>query len=404
MAEKFPFGTWIYNILGDFKPDELETWHECGITLSVTERTFYGKHNIADLIPFLDKAEELGIKLVANIVGLTNGDMLSIGEEAYECRFREVYEILRGHPALYGFYVGDEPGTREIIEASEKALRIQKKVAPELTPFMNISGHTPGFTEDKFGGKSFFNWMKDLSDELGHISFSFSQYNQMVADEYIDMYYESIKAIVDAAKYTKIDIWGCFLLSAHYNFRVPTEYDIMWQITTGAALGCRGMFWFRFYDRAHGPNYHGSPIDEYGYRTEQYYKLLRCQRRFADHYGELIMSLSFKDAYFMGKQRADYPMFGAGTHDCVTMIKAERDAIVSFFEDDAGKEYMCLVNASQTQDGVFKIFHDKEKCNLVEVLFNGKQDIPYGFGNGKDHWDGQWLYPGQMAMFRIDVK
>ena len=104
----------------------------------------------------------------------------------------------------------------------------------------------------------------------------------------------------------------------------------------------------------------------------------------------------------MGKQRADYPMFGSGTHDCIPMIKAERDAIVSFFEDENGKEYMCLVNADQNTNGVYKIYHDKEKCDLVEVLFNGKQDIPYAFGNSKDHWDGQWLYPGQMAMFRID--
>ena len=404
MAEKYPFGTWIYNVLGDFTPDELDRWKECGISLSVTERTFYGKHNIADLIPFLDKAEKLDIKLVANIVGLTNYDILKMTDEEYEARFREVYGILGGHPALYGFYVGDEPGNREIMEASERCLRIQKKVAPELTPFMNISGHTPGFSEEVFGGKSFFNWMKDLSDELGHMSFSFSQYNQMVADEYIDMYYESIKAIVDAAKYTKIDIWGCFLLSAHYNFRVPTEYEIMWQITTGAALGCRGVFWFRLYDRAHGPNYHGTPIDEYGYKTEQFYKLLRCQRRFADHYGELLMSLRFKDAYFIGKQRATYPMFGYGTHDMVSEIRADRDGIVSFFEDENGKEYMCLVNADQNTNGVYKIFFDREKCDLIEVLFNGKQGSPYNFGNTKDHWDGQWLYPGQMCIYRIDRK
>ena len=404
MAEKFPFATWNYNILGDFKPEEVDVWAECGFTVALTERTFYGKDDPARLIPFLDRAEKNGIKLVINLVGLTNGDILRIGEEEYERRFTEVYNIFKGHPALYGFYIGDEPGTKELLDASVSCMRIQRKVAPELRPYLNISGHTPDFSKDVFGGKTFSEWMLDTATEVGKANFSFSQYNQMVDDKGITGYIESIKAIVESSEPANFDIWACPLLSAHYNFRIPTEYDIMWQITVAAALGCRGVLWFRFYDRAHGPNYHGSPIDEYGNKTEQFYKLLRCQRRFNDHYGEIIMSLKRKSSYFMGTQRGDYNTFGANTHPYVTAIKAERDAIVSFFEDESGKEYMVLVNASQTRDGVFKIYHDKEKCDLVEVLFNGKQDIPYAFGNGKDHWDGQWLYPGQMCMFRIDRK
>lgn len=401
---KYPLSVWNYNNRGDFKPEEVDVWAECGLTICMTERTSYKKESVEELIPFLDRAVEKGMQLIANINGLTNVDLLHIGEEEYEKRFAEVYSVIKGHPGLYGFYVGDEPSTKEMIDASVATIRIQKKIAPELRPYINIQGSTPFFDPALFGGKSFHQWLYDVAAETGFSNFSFSQYEQMVDEPGIDFYFDSIKNLVEAAEPANVDVWGCLLLSAHYHFRVPTEYDIMWQITTSAACGCRGMNWFRFYDRAHGPNYHGSPVDEYGYKTEQYYKLLRCQRRFNDHYGELLMSLKRQSTYFMKTQRADYPMFGANTHPYITMIKAERDAIVSFFKDENGKEYMCLVNASQTQDGVFKIFHDKEKCDLVEVLFNGKQSTPYSFGNGKDHWDGQWLYPGQMAMFRIDVK
>ena len=404
MAQKYPFSVWNYNIRGDFEPTEVDVWAECGLTVTMTERTFYGEHDITTLVPFLDRANEKGIKLIFNIVGLTNDDYVKIGEEEYERRFAEVYEIVKGHPALYGFYVGDEPTTKEMIDASVACLRIQKRIAPELRPYINIQGASPFFETEVFSGKTFKEWLYDVAAETGFSNFSFSQYEQMNDDAGIDFYFDSIKNLVEAADPANVDVWGCLLLSAHYHFRVPSEYDIMWQITTSAACGCRGMNWFRFYDRAHGPNYHGSPVDEYGYKTEQYYKLLRCQRRFNDHYGELLMSLKRQSTYFMGKQRADYPMFGADTHDYVEMIKAEREAIVSLYKAEDGTEYMVLVNADQKKDGVFKIYFDREKCNLVEVLFNGTKDLPYHYGNTKDHWDGQWLYPGQMCIYRIDKK
>ena len=404
MANKFSFGGWIYNPVGYFSPDEIDVWSECGFNMGVTEHAVYGKDNFADMIPLLDRAYEKGIRMYANVSGIKHDDIVVIGDEECERRVREICSVIGDHPALAGFFAGDEPGTYEAIHASERCMRIMKKVAPHLQPYLNITGNSPKFSREVFGGKSFPQWLEDITTEINDAHFSFSQYNQMVDSDGITDYFNSIKGIVEHAEKTGFGIWSCGLLSAHYNFRIPTEYDIMWQITTAAALGCKGVFWFRFYDRAIGPNYHGSPVDEYGNKTEQYYRLLRCQRRFNDHYGEIIMSLKRKSSYFMGTQRGDYPMFGANTHPYVTAIKAERDAIVSFFEDESGKEYMVLVNASQTKDGVFKIYLDKEKSDLVEVLFNGKQDIPYAFGNGKDHWDGQWLYPGQMCMFRIDKK
>ncbi len=415
MARKFPFAIWNYNIFGDFKPEEVDVWAECGLTVTLTERITYGKDDLKDLIPFLDRAEEKGIMLIANVNGLTNGDVLSLTDEEYEKRFAEVYALYKGHPALYGFYVGDEPSSKSDYDASARCIRIQKKIAPELRPYINFQGSSCFHSPDCFDGRSFVEWLYELNAETGFADFSFSQYEQVAGrpgvstpldagDMGIEYYYKALKPLIETAEAANVNVWGSLLLSAHYHFRIPTEYDLMWQITTSAACGCRGMIGFRFYDRKFGPNYHGSPIDEYGYKTEQFYKLLRCQRRFNDHFGELLMTLKRQGTYFLGKQRGDYPMFGEGTHPVITKIKANEEALVSFFKAEDGTEYLCLVNGSQVNDGVYKIFWDKENYNLVEVLCNGTHEIPYGFANTDAHWDGQWLYPGQMSMYRIDKK
>jgi hypothetical protein len=60
-----------------------------------------------------------------------------------------------------------------------------------------------------------------------------------------------------------------------------------------------------------------------------------------------------------------------------------------------------LVNASQTKDGVYKIFFDRERVQLEELLYNGAEQNPYEYGNTDVGWDGLWLYPGQMEIYRI---
>ena len=60
----------------------------------------------------------------------------------------------------------------------------------------------------------------------------------------------------------------------------------MWQITMSAAFGCKGVIWFRLYDRDISPNYHGSPIDEYGYNTIRRYACdlgLYLDRQYSTH-------------------------------------------------------------------------------------------------------------------------
>ena len=415
MAQKFPFSIWNYNLCGDFKPDEVDVWAECGLSVVLTERVTYGKDDPRALIPFLDRAREKGIKLIANIDGLTNGDIDSIGDEEYERRFVEVYNLYKGNEALYGFYIGDEPSSKKDYDASARCIRIQKRIAPELRPYINFQGYSCFHDPSCFDGRTFGEWLHDLNAETGFSNFSFSQYEQVSGkagvstpldsgDMGIEFYYRALKPLIETAEAANVDVWGSILLSAHYHFRVPSEYDIMWQITTSAACGCRGMIGFRFYDRTMGPNYHGSPVDEYGNKTEQFYKLLRCQRRFADHYGELLMSLRRQSTYFLGKQRGAYPIFGLGSHPIITEIRANEEALVSFFKAEDGTEYLCLVNGSQVNDGVYKIFWDKENYDLVEVLCNGTHEMPYSLGNTDAHWDGQWLYPGQMCMFRITKK
>ncbi|MBO6053568.1 MAG: hypothetical protein J6Q17_07510, partial [Clostridia bacterium] len=85
----------------------------------------------------------------------------------------------------------------------------------------------------------------------------------------------------------------------------------------------------------------------------------------------------------------------------IERIEANAPAVISFFRDGSGTEHLVLVNASQKKDGVYKIFFDRGKVLLEELLYNGVQRDEYAYGNTEAGWDGLWLYPGQMAVYKI---
>lgn len=398
MAEKYPFSMWVYNTASDFTPDELEVWKECGMTIPMTPSISCDEDGKRTLKAFLDRASELGLKMIVNCGELSLGVLKHIGAEAFERRLRDFYEPFAGHPALYGFCIGDEPSSKEDLAIAAECYAIYSRVAPELKQHLNLCGDMPKITGDTLGGRTLEEWFAYLVNECGASFASLDLYGSTINETTLKCDIESIKTVVGAAERAGIDIWANTLSSAHYAYRKPNYHELLWQITVPAACGCRGNMWFRFYDRKMGNEYFGSPIDEYGNKTDTYYDMLRAQRRFADHYGELLLRLKRKSTYLLGDNITDvYPRFENGDHELVSVSAKWDDILVSFFEDADGNEYICAVNAMQKIHGSVNIDYDTEHCTVYEVLCNGESESEFEPG-------GASLYAGQMRMFRIEKK
>ncbi|MBR3423529.1 MAG: hypothetical protein IKN50_06060 [Clostridia bacterium] len=399
MNKKFVFSMWTYNDVSEFTPDEVDVWADCGMNVPMSPAV--GLENVGTLSPYLDRAEKRGIKLIANVAGIGYSDYMRLGEEAYTERVEQVVDRIGHYPALYGFYVGDEPQGGDQIEAAYNCIRINKKAAPDLTPFLNYRGGTVGFSKEELGGRTPGEWMKRVHDETGIDVFTFDEYSQMVNDGGgKTIFFDTAGTMSDMGKESGCDVWGCLLSSGHHVFAAPNETDIRWQINMSAALGLRGVMWFRFYDRVGANELIGSPIDEYGNKTEAYFAMLRCQRRFSDNYGEIFMKLNHKKTYAVKSDRGVFPEFTEGDHELIKSIRPEDEAIVSFFEDENGVEYLCVVHAVTKHYGVVRIAHDAEKCSLTEVRLNGKQCGKVGDDEGGEFY----FIPAGLKLLRIDRK
>ena len=406
MAQKFPFGIWNYLPLSESKVTDVDDWAECGLTVTLTPLFSFENDDPRDLLPYLDRAAEHGMKLIVTVLNFSFATYVEKGAEYYESKLRELHEVLKGHPALYGYVVGDEPTSPEELEASIQCMKIQKKMDETLTPYLNLAGGcTIGFSPERFGGCTYPEWVKYMAEETGGAVCCFDEYTQTINNlEGTNNYFRTVQSHVAAGEAAGVDMWGCLLSSAHIVYNKPTEAQFRWQINVSAALGCRGVFWFRFYDRVIAPDLYGSPIDEYGNKTDAYYALLRSQRRFADHYGEILMSLKRKNTWIVGDPRRNYSNFKPGDHELILNAKIDDTGVLSIFEDENGTEYLCIVNGCDKFYATFTVEFDSSKCTLTELHQNGKTEIPFGSDNfGLGAATNEFgVYPAQLRLFRID--
>lgn len=400
MAQKFPFSMWNYKPLNESRVSDVDDWAECGFTVPMSPAFLYGKDDPCELIPYLDRAHEKNMQLLINLWNVSFKNYVEEGAKEYERKLREVHECLKGHPALYGYVVGDEPTGAEL-DASIQCVKIQKEMDPTLNPYLNFSGtHTVARLNDYYGECSYPQWLTDGAKEAGHYIYGFDEYSQAINNlGGYNAYFRTTKDHMDAADAAGADMWACLLLSAHHVFNKPTELQIKWQINISAALGCRGVSWFRFYDRTAGHDLYGSPVDEYGFKTDTYYNLLRCQRRFNDHYGEILMRLKRKNTWIIGNPRGDYPNFKPGDYEYILSATADDTGVLSVFEDENGTEYVCIVNGCDKYFQTFHINFDSSKCTFTELTQNGRVELDF---DEMLHGDGISLQAAQMRLLRIN--
>ena len=133
----------------------------------------------------------------------------------------------------------------------------------------------------------------------------------------------------------------------------------------------------------------------------------RSIKRFSTNYGEIFPMLKRKATYMFGedKNRGAYPRFEAGAHDIIEDIECFEESLVSFFEhEETGEEYFCIVDLSREHYEHYRIFFDTDKYEVHEIHGNGKYQEAIEVGPRDAYWEGEWLYPGQMGLYKIVKK
>lgn len=379
---KYKISFWNYEKMGVIEAKKaVQDWQDAGFNLAMTFEYRAERDNPADMVELLDECQKKNIQAIVCDKRTRFATYIEVGEEAFRAGVKKVVEEFGWHPAVYGFHVGDEPA-KNTWEAAISSFRIVKEEAKGKKGFINMfSTWTTPDCADVVGAnyEEYEAKVLDFIQRAGADVVSFDCYSQcMYTDRDFEQgdFLRNMRMFANVAKQTNAELFVSLLSVGHWNYRVPTQDDIRWQLNMAAAHGATGMFWFYFYQRLLEENYREGPINLFGERTHMFDKISFQNRFFMKYYAEKLEDCKVDDISYFHKTYGGYPMF-TGKHELkvIEALVNPGSVCVTRWLNKEGKVRYTLVNA------------DRELPTRIRLEFEGEL---------AGQSEKRWLAPGQL--------
>lgn len=399
--KRFPVSFWNTTSITDNPGATAEMWRDLGITLAMSPS--YTADDRDKVTALLDRAAELDIKVILCDYRTHWRNLTSNGEAAYRAAFLEAVGEYGSHPAVFGYFVGDEPDAPDAADAF-LTMKIQKEIAPHLTAYINL---LPWFDwiGPRMGTDALAPYLDRVAAEGKADLLSYDCYTQMWQGESgYDVYFNNLREYYEAVLRLDLPYFNIVLSCGHYAYRCPSKDDMLWQLGTSVAHGAAGVSWFFIELTGIWDNYRNAPINQLGERTEQFGRLSEVNRVFNNYCGEIIHTLTIDTCYHITKAFGGMKLFEPFGN--ILNVSSAVPAIFSRFHDaDGNKYYVVCCNSPAESTQVSIKF--KENIKIERCIYGNKfapVDVhtdPIGAVEGEG---GQtvsiYLAPGQVALFK----
>lgn len=236
----------------------LREFKEAGFDVSFYH---HGSMPVDTLVRFLDDAQAVGVRLLLGSNHLDNAPERCV-------------KRINSHPALFGYYLYDEPRPKDIAMVNKRHSSI-RKWDREKPCYMNLLPNLGRRSLDDLGIKSYEQYLRDASEiELPQISFD---YYPITTDGIRDTWYGNLEAVRNESLRTKKPFWAFVLSTPHIVYPQPTIEMLRLQIYSDLAYGAQAIQYFTYWtpepDKMY--DYHDGPIGLDGKKTKTYYIVKR---------------------------------------------------------------------------------------------------------------------------------
>lgn len=401
--KKYPISFWNTVGIDDDPVSRVKMWRDLGITLAMSPS--YGINDKDKVIALLDEAEKADIKVILCENRASWRVLTQSGEAAYREGFAAALKDYGGHPAVFGFFVGDEPDAPDAANAF-KAMKIQNEMAPQLISYLNL---LPWFDwiGERMGAKYIAPYLDRVVEEGDAKLLSYDCYAQMwEGDSGWNVYFENLRNYYEAILRHGVPYFNIVLSCGHYAYRCPTKDDMLWQLGTSVAHGAAGVSWFFIELPGIWDNYRNAPVNQLGERTDRFGWLSEVNRVFNNYIGEVMQNLTIEKCYHVTKAYGGMPLFEP--FDDIVDVKSETPAIISRFRDEeGGVYYLTCCNSPTTSAHVsikFKRGLSISRCgygNVFQTVAAHTDPIGATEGEGGENI-AVFLAPGQVALFKAE--
>jgi len=337
----------------------------------------------------LDACREAGLKAIVSDSRVSGYDWTKVDPSRARSNVNSLVAATGKHPAVYGYYLRDEPSTA-MFPGLATVASLVREMAPGKWPYINLF---PDYADNgQLGATNYSEYLERFVATCRPAIMSYDNYSLMDDGSVRENYWSNLESVRAAARAHGLDFWNIVLSVAHFNYREPTAADFRFQAFTTLAYGGRGLSYFTYFAAPVG-NYRMAPIDQFGNETPSW-QFLRQANLQVLKLAPTLLQLSSDDVYHIG----NIPAGGKGppTNSLVSAIGGDNFLVGEFTHKD-GTRYVMVVNKDLAKSRPCLPQFRKPPGRLRQVSSYTGALTPFDS-------EYVWLAPGQGVLLVIGEK
>jgi hypothetical protein len=344
--------------------------------------------NLAGIIPIesLDVVRDAGLKCFVFDPTTHVGDAEArLSDDEIEKRVRALTQKVARHPAVYGYYLRDEPGAGAF-DGLARWTAAFRRIAPETPSYINLF---PNYAnEAQLGVKTYEEYLERFLTAVKPPVLCYDHYALMDDGSLRGGYFQNLEAVRAASLKHNLPFWNVVLSNAHFHYAEPSPGGLRFQAYTTLAYGGKGIAYFTYFAPAVG-NYRLAPVDQFGNRTPTWDMLRNVNlqiHRLCPAY------LKLKSVNVV--HHPDVPSGCKGIASAKHVAEVSGGSLlVGEFEDADGAPWVMVVNKDLHRSTPFGIrFKATGQIRMISA-----------YSGAEEAWAGEngWLAAGQGMLLRL---
>ncbi|MBN2508587.1 MAG: hypothetical protein JXQ71_18075 [Verrucomicrobia bacterium] len=334
----------------------------------------------------LDLCHAAGLKAIVSDRRVSGYDWRNVDATAARKHVAELVAETGQHPAVYGYYLRDEPGA-DAFPGLATVAALVRELAPGKWPYINLF---PNYANARqLGTATYEEHLETFVATCQPTQLSYDHYALMDDGSLRAGYFLNLEQMRRAARRHALPFWNIVLTVAHFNYREVTPADLRFQVFTTLAYGGRGIAYFTYFAPQVG-NYRMAPIDQFGNPTPTWAALQNVNLQ-VGKLAPTLLQLTSDDVYHFGALPE-----GAHGPTASSLVSAVGNApfLVGDFTHADGSRYALVVN------------RDFLKSHYAAVTFRTAPRRVQMVSPYTGQWidftgEQQWLAAGQGVLLRV---
>ena len=306
-------------------PAALQKMRECGLTIA----GFAAPGT-------LDACRAAGLKAIVSDARTSGYDWANVDEAKARKNVASLVAKVGRHPAVFGYYLRDEPGVG-MFPGLAKVADLIRELSPGKWPYINLF---PDYANaDQLDIPTYAEYLERFIATCHPSIISYDNYSLMDDGSVRGNYWSNLESVRAACQKHGIEFWNIVLSVAHFSYRELNAADFRFEVYTTLAYGGRGISYFTYFTSSTG-NYRMAPIDQFGHQTATWYYMQHVNLQI-QKLAPTLLQLHSDAVYHIGQIPSGAS--GPPTNSLVSSVAGDNFLVGDFTHRD-GSRYLMVVN------------------------------------------------------------